>query len=212
MTLYESPTECFDRLTKDSGRKFITALERIKDACDKLENVGADINYSSVGKMAVSLHGGPKPQSILNNAKHKTYIDTRKKRDKKSFGALNEVEDAYPASNLDQRTKQYIDRLKQRNNLLENAMQELKQRLKLESTQNPVDVSLLIGNDVEVNRTCELSGAAKDTLLTLLNQLPSISDEIELYEQCSLRYRTGEWAIPPSIYKEIIKHLTSKSQ
>lgn len=209
MPVYEKAEDCFKRLTTDASPKFVKNITNIKDACDKLETAKANITYSAVGKMAISIHGGPKPQSILNNTNHKDYIDCRARESNKATVSSKPVSKdlAYPASDLDQRTRRYIDGLQQRNTLLENTMQELKQRLKIETTKEPVDVAVLLGSEVVLDKDNELSPQAKQALLKLLNDLPSISDSIELFEQCSLRHRTGDWALNPSIYKEIMIHL-----
>ena len=209
MPVYEKAEDCFKRLTTDASPKFVKNITNIKDACDKLETAKANITYSAVGKMAISIHGGPKPQSILNNTKHKDYIDCRARESNKAIVSSKSVskELTYPASDLDQRTRRYIDGLQQRNTLLENTMQELKQRLKIETTKEPVDVAILLGNQVNLDKDNELSPQAKKALLKLINEIPSMTDSVELFQGCSLRYRTGDWVLSPSVYKEITDYL-----
>lgn len=81
MNMEAEPTavDIFAELRRDAGPKFGVALDRIKAACDNIKAANGAMTYSQVGKVAEHLYGGPKTQSILNNAKHKSYIDARRR-------------------------------------------------------------------------------------------------------------------------------------
>lgn len=69
------------------------------------------------------------------------------------------------------------------------------------------DVAVFLGDEVTLDKDNELTPQAKQALLKLLADLPSMSDSIELFENCSLRHRTGDWVLNPSVYKEITNYL-----
>ena len=86
-------------------------------------------------------------------------------------------------------------------------MKELKLRVKIETTQQPVDVSNLIGSEQQETLSFSLSENTAHELEKLLSTLPEITNEVELFEECSLRYRSGDWALSPSAYRELMKLL-----
>ncbi|GAB2892809.1 hypothetical protein GCM10027202_21010 [Microvirgula curvata] len=205
----------FASLRDEAGAKFVQALEKIKGACDAIVAANGTLTYSQVGKVAVQLYGGPKVQSILNNAKHKAYIDARK-RELSFAWRLGQSEPAsklsdtkrYPADSLDYKTRRYIDDLRQRNSLLEAAMRELKKQVLKATERKPLDLSAMLAAQPSVEGLVAIKKAeeftvtedAKEAIRILIEELPKLFPEIEVYQSKALRLRTGEWLLAPAQY------------
>jgi hypothetical protein len=202
--------DVYEQFRSEGSAKFIAALERIKGACDALDAANAAVSYSQVGKMAVQLYGGPKTQSIMNSPKHKAYIDARR-RERLSSGArptsaaTPQTGGAYPATDLDYKTRRYIDDLRQRNTLLESAMRELKQQVLTSTEMRPLDLAAMISAGpqgdasmaVQQSQSPALPAEAKDALRQLLDDLALRVPGVESFKGKGIRLRTGEWLLPP---------------
>lgn len=214
MMAQPSAADLFTDFHENSSPKFALALERIKAACDHIEAAKGAMTYSQVGKMAVKLFGGPKAQSILNNQKHKMFIDARRLE---YLGTMtrtapherNTDQVLYPSDGLDFKTRRYIDDLRQRNAMLEAAMRELKQQVLTATESTPLDLERMLktgpGKDLamEIRSTTnsQINPDARDALGSLLADLPVKVAAIELYQGKALRLRTGEWLVNPIQYE-----------
>lgn len=200
----------YDQLCRQANNKFVLALNRIRGACDALSTANATLSYSQVGKMAVQLYGGPKTQSILNNSRHKAYIDARRREQVGSNPPLSnikvpEANAKYPSDALDYKTRRYIDDLRQRNNLLELAMRDLKSKLICATEVQPVDIARMIteGSNQGMSMFLETSLSpdhgteVKRILKQLLVDLSCKVPGLEPYRDKGIRLRTGEWLLPP---------------
>jgi hypothetical protein len=203
----------FEALCKNAGAKFVATLGKIKGACDAIVAANGAITYSQVGKVAQELYGGPKTQSILNNAKHKSYIDTRRQdlsptlRPTRQSAATGKPDQPlYPTEGLDFRTRRYIDDLRQRNSLLESAMRELKQHVLQASERVPLDLSAMLatpsqdGSAQIVSKQNGLPAEAREAVRVIVEKLPKLVPEVENYQGKALRLRSGDWLLPPSQY------------
>jgi len=148
---------CFKRLLQESNsQKFHTSLERIKNACDGIEDMKGLLNYSRVAKYTENHYGSPKRQSIMNSKRLRLYIDLRKQE----YGAkspapkrkkASSITPRYPTNDLDLKTKVFIDQLhslneqlQARNAFLEKAMRNLQQDILHTTRENPIDVRAMI--------------------------------------------------------------------
>lgn len=211
MDFEKTPDELYDGLRQDAGPKFLLALKRIKDACDAIVAANGVISYSQVGKVAEHMFGGPKVQSILNNAKHKDYIDARKNAVRKTghtqSGSAKPKAGpvGYPSDGLDYKTRRYIDDLRQRNSLLEAAMRDLKQQILSSTERTPLDLSKMISsgpaNDGSLNLVTQQQGhltdEAKEAIRIVVEDLPKLIPAVESMQGKALRLRTGEWLLSP---------------
>jgi hypothetical protein len=214
MSVEPTSIQLFEEYCAQGSAKFVTALERIKGACDAVAATGGPLNYSQVGKAAVQLYGGPKPQSILNSPKHKAYIDARRQEQiagsspssRKSLMPSGKA--AYPTDGLDYKTKRYIDDLRQRNETLEAAMRELKRQVLLATEARPMDLAVMIGSGPETDAAMKiaqvapppLSDDARAAIKVILDDLPRTLPGVEVYRERALRLRTGEWLLNPKQY------------
>jgi len=218
MSVEPSARDIFESLSLDGSPKFVKALERIKDACDNIETAKGPMTYNQVGAMATKLFGGPKAQSIHNNAEHKRYIDARQREYRQApasdvSGSTEAKAIAkYPAGGLDYKTRRYIDDLRQRNEMLEAAMREFRAQITRSTQENPIDLGQLISAGpapdgamilpapVPATRQNALSPAAAQGLRAILLDLPQIVSEVENFQGKALRLRSGEWLLPPDQY------------
>lgn len=215
--------DIFESLCKDASPKFVKSLERIRSACDHIVAAKGPISYAQVGAVATKLFGGPKAQSIHNNAEHKRYIDARQREYRgttletavtPSKGARSKD---YPASGLDYKTRRYIDDLRQRNDMLEAAMREFKVQVARATREAPVDIAALIGAGPQDDGSmavpafatsvepAPMNPLAVEGLRRLLFDLPKMVGEVEDYKGKALRLRSGDWLVPPDQYAELLK-------
>lgn len=226
MNMGAQPTasELYAEYRRDASPKFALALDRIKSACDHIQTASGSMTYSQVGKMAVQLFGGPKAQSILNNEKHKAYIDARRREflqssSRPSTTQRDKVLDVYPTDGLDYKTRRYIDDLRQRNSMLEAAMVELKKQVLTATEDRPLDLEKMLkaGPDSGLAMTMIPSSSpsipreAIEAIYALTVDLPTKVAEVELYKGKALRLRTGEWLVTPAQYAALVA-LTSKAE
>jgi hypothetical protein len=148
MTLQpENAATCFKRLLQESNsQKFHASLERIKKACDAIEDMKGLLNYSRVAQYTENHYGSPKRQSIMNSKQLRLYIDLRKQEyTQKSPGRNNKksknIGPQYPSPDLDLKTRVYIDQLRARNAFLEKAMSYLKQEVLCQTQKAPISLS-----------------------------------------------------------------------
>ena len=79
MAKMENAENCFKRLLQEStSQKFHKSLERVKKACDTIEDMKGLLNYSRVAQYTENHYGSPKRQSIMNSKRLRLYIDLRK--------------------------------------------------------------------------------------------------------------------------------------
>jgi len=202
--------DVYAQLRSEGSAKLIAALERIKGACDALDAANAALSYSQVGKMAIQLYGGPKTQSIMNSPKHKAYIDARRRErlassTRPASAAAPQTGSTYPATDLDYKTRRFIDDLRQRNTLLESAMRELKQQVLTATELRPLDLAAMISAGpqgdasiaVQQGQSPPLPAEARDALRQLLDDLVRRVPGVESFKGKGIRLRTGEWLLPP---------------
>lgn len=211
MSVEPTSAEIYEQLRRESSPKFVASLEKIKGACDALAAANAPLSYSRVGKMAEQLYGGPKTQSIMNSLKHKCYIDARQRerisgpnRSTAPSGAAPR-DAAYPTSDLDYKTRRYIDDLRQRNSMLEAAMRELKLQVLTATEVRPIDLAGMISagpqedSSMVIQQTTSptLPAEFKETLMQLLDDLVHRVPGVEPFKDIGIRLRTGEWLLSP---------------
>lgn len=219
-----SAVDLYTEFRRDAGPKLSLALERIKSACDHIETAAGSMTYSQVGKMAVQLFGGPKPQSILNNVKHKAYIDARRREYSERSATTSTPNGAkatvpYPSNGLDFKTRRYIDDLRQRNAMLEAAMKTLKQQVLSATDERPLDLEKMLKagpNEglmmtIVPSRATAISQEVKEAIHALTIDLPNKVSAVELYKGKALRLRTGEWLLTPAQYAALTALIGTKS-
>jgi len=155
MTL-ESAQQLYDRLSAGAKGKERISLERLKAICDDIAKSRSVMNYSRVGKLAVLKCGGPRAQSIANNPRLKHYVSARileyeapqvrRKRQSGSGEVQSTVAPRYPASDLDPRTKVFIDRLHDKIEFLERVQMQLRKLLEESTQANPPSIAKVIGD------------------------------------------------------------------
>lgn len=222
MSVEPLAADIYDTLCKQGSPKFVKSLERVKAACDHIIAAKGPLTYSQVGAVATKLFGGPKAQSIHNNADHKRYIDARQREYRQqplSGPATSKKElraNQYPSSGLDFKTRRYIDDLRQRNDMLEAAMREFRVHIARATKENPVDVSQLLNTGPDADGAMAvpqlpippvLSEVAKTGLRVLLHELPKLVKEVEDFQGKALRLRSGDWLVPPDQYAVLLELL-----
>jgi len=172
----ENSSAVYDELIKTVGAKCIKSLNNIKSACDLIEISHGIINYSRVAKVATEHFGGPKAQSIHNNAKLKRYIDSRileysniKNRNTKQVREKSICKN-YPSDNLDLRTRKYIDQLHDRLNLVETRYKTLRDWQEKFTKINPIDSKLAIMNGPDHETALKIEYSGDSELLTLIKR------------------------------------------
>ena len=70
-------------------------------------------------------------------------------------------------------------------------------------------MSNLIGLDTQHSPSSILSASTATELKEMIDLLPEITDKVILFEGCSLRFRTGDWALSPSAYQELERYFKS---
>ncbi len=166
--LVENAESCFKRLLQESkSRQFHVSLERIKEACDTIEDMKGLLNYSRVAQYTENHFGGPKIQSIRNNDQHRLYIQLRmqeyqgnKQLPKKS--SPSSTKPRYPSPDLDLKTKVAFDLLRGENDLLRKAMKELKEQILHETRQSPIDMTKAITDGPQPDLSLKLSKEAPE--------------------------------------------------
>ena len=222
MSVEPTASAIYNQLCNEGNNKFVATLNRIRGACDALATANATLSYSQVGKMAVQLFGGPKTQSILNSAKHTSYIAARRREQhgsklNTSYRTEPQPGAKYPSDDLDYKTRRYIDDLRQRNTTLELAMRELKNHVLTSTAIQPIDITRMINAGpkvegsmaVETNLAPALGIEEKRILEQLLDDLAHKVPGVESYREKGIRLRTGEWLLPPDRYS-LLKSLIER--
>ncbi len=175
----ESAAAVYNLLFEELGHKSKTSLKNLKAACDLIVSSRGVMNISSVAKVATEHYGGPKAQSVQNNKHLKRYIVARMHEYNKaerthtlpSVNNKKTQENSYPVSNLDVRTKLYIDELRTRLNLCETRYQDLRKWQEHFTKANPVDFTSAISAGAIDNDLLKLEYQNDNTaLLTQVKQ------------------------------------------
>lgn len=153
----------YEQLGNEKGKR---SLERVKLACDQIEEARGIMSYAQVSRVATRAFGGPKQQTILNSGKLREYIGARiaeYERNQPSVGASTVDQsdhhvDSYPSQNLDLKTRVYIDRYRQRCLMLERVNYELSRILETQTLKRPPSLADLIelGSDEDGSLKMEL--------------------------------------------------------
>ncbi|BCF89064.1 hypothetical protein [Paraburkholderia largidicola] len=186
--LNESAEEIFQQLMEEVGPKAKPNLKKIKEACDLIEKCRGVMNYSRVAAVATEHFGGPKEQTIQNNAQHKTYISARireyqtRMRTRAQSTKFPEVtgrdRSPYPAEGLDAKTRLCIDSLLQDNHRLDTENKRLAQLLEQTTVHRPISLSeafergptSTLGLDIALDSTGpEVPDSLVEALLILLS-------------------------------------------
>ncbi len=173
----ENSAACFKRLLQESNsQKFHTSLERIKKACDGIEDMKGLLNYSRVAKYTENHYGSPKRQSIMNSKRLRLYIDLRKQEYGNKSPApkrkkAKNITPRYPTSDLDLKTKVFIDQLHSlneqlhaRNAFLEKAMRNLQQEILHTTRENPIDVRAMIEKGAQEDLSMKIVREQQDKI------------------------------------------------
>ena len=202
MTLQpENATTCFKRLLQESNsQKFHASLERIKKACDAIEDMKGLLNYSRVAQYTENHYGSPKRQSIMNSKRLRLYIDLRKqeyaeKTPGRKGKKVKNTGPQYPSDDLDLKTRVYIDQLRARNAFLEKSMSYLKQEILRQTQENPInlsksieagaqdDLSMKMVKDEQAEDTTALSKKARNAIKKLLDLADNPNCPLEMQEK-----------------------------
>jgi hypothetical protein len=167
--LNESAVEVFERLAHEARGKERVSLERIKTVCDEIVTARGVMNYARVGDLATQRFGGPRPQSILNSKRLKLYISARisnyeakslrRDRGVRPVGDQQKTRSGlrYPASDLDPRTRIFIDRLHTEIEFLQRICEETQKLLERETQQNPPALAEIIASGPDEHANLQLS-------------------------------------------------------
>ncbi|TDN50112.1 hypothetical protein EC843_10629 [Buttiauxella sp. JUb87] len=129
----ESSAAIFEELKSTINAKGMRGLNNVRMACDFIASARGMMNYSRVGDVTESQFGGPKKQSIQNNANLKRYIAARiteyyRGKDSPRQQSLSKSNEpaSWPEENLSSRVKMYISHLRTRLEMVESRYQELR--------------------------------------------------------------------------------------
>jgi len=202
MAQMENAENCFKRLLQEStSQKFHKSLERVKKACDTIEDMKGLLNYSRVAQYTENHYGSPKRQSIMNSKRLRLYIDLRKQEYTEKQPGRKTLSDKntapqYPCADLDLKTKVYIDQLRARNALLEKSMQQMQKEILQETRRNPIDMNKSILAGAQEDHSMQLVRDTKaqehdentKTLLKIVHRFLQLADN----PLCPLDIQTHE--------------------
>ncbi|MBL4797327.1 MAG: hypothetical protein JKY50_07930 [Oleispira sp.] len=227
----EKTTDVYDELFEKAGSKAKTSLLHIKKACDLIETTRGIMNIKRVGDLATEQYGGPKQQSIRNSNSLKRYILCRiDEYQNKSSGnfkkySVTKPESKYPVSDLDARTKLFIDNLVARGEMIEARYNDLKKWQENFTKEHPVDLSEAISSgpsqlgdlsvkyDMETQILPEEVIVAIRTLLDLPNHLFDIIVEEKGEKRALiLKKPSGDHVLlAPNSYKTLTDMINQKN-
>ena len=197
MQLIEDSKGCYERLIKSKkSKKFLRTLGKIKEACDKIEAFKGVIAYAAVANIADVAY------STIANAKdtHHLYLTLRiQEQDAKNkskvpgpsvkagYDRRNNETQRYPASDLDDKSRLFIDELwsdnnllKSRNQFLEKLQQELEARILNHTHSNPLSAAQMVRAGVDDKGSMLLisSDQGNESIVTLSADLKSALNKI----------------------------------
>ncbi len=158
--------EIFDRLTKDADPRVKISFQHIREACDLIIKTHGILNYSSVGRVCEELFalknddgsvlkkGQPTVKTIQQNRHDfKIYIDSKKTQTKNKFKSnvkTNERDEGkYPAPNLDNSTKNYIDNTQAEIKRLKRELKNLESKFLELQKEQPIELTRLLSSNNE---------------------------------------------------------------
>lgn len=151
----ENAVTCFKRLLGESkSPKFHASLERVKKACDSIENMRGLLSYSGVAKYTTDHFGGPKRQSIMNSDRLRLYIDYRKEeytihsKPPKTFKTKTSSTPDW-AKNLDLKTRVRINQLESELTYKDYLLRNLSKNISHDSWKHPIDFDKSISAGVQ---------------------------------------------------------------
>lgn len=176
MTLnQENSSKCFKRLLAESNSpKFHKSLEHIRKACNAIENMKGQLNYSRIATYTEEHFGTPKKQSILNCKRLKLYIEIRKHeyaatKEKPPKSKEHLSEPPYPSSDLDLKTKVYIDHLRSKVKQQELSIRYLNEEILEKTSKQPISfiesISQGPGEDLSMELTRSINGKETESYI-----------------------------------------------
>ncbi|CAH6895099.1 conserved hypothetical protein [Vibrio chagasii] len=130
-------------LAGSTSQKFHNSIDGVKRACDAIERMGAIMDYSKVAAYATEHFGRPKRQTVMNSTKLKSYIDLRiseyktKRKELFPIKPHNKSARELDMSGLDPTMRRKVADLQQRCNMLQNILEDLKERAVINTRISP---------------------------------------------------------------------------
>lgn len=158
-THFLSPTaeQLFEQLISDSGIsvKLKSTLNMVKKTCDLITGAQGVMTFATISSVGTKHFGGPAYSTIANkNAKARPYITLRIKeyhatKNKPDAPTLASEQRSININNMDPLTRRMVQDLLQRNQLLQEMMEDLKKRAILDTRQVAYDTARAIGMGVD---------------------------------------------------------------
>jgi hypothetical protein len=212
----ETSASVYDELSTKLKGKGLASLNNVKSACDLIVTSKGIMNFTRVAKVATAHFGAPKIQSVQNSDTLKRYINARihEYRQDNPYSEANSSSEkhksTYPVSNLDPRTKIYIDQLHDRLNMLEHRNQQLRQWQENFTRVNPINMAKAVSTgansdgaiSIEYQEKITESDSLHADALTAVLRLPDYINNIVLEEQgnqkrLTLKRPSGDYVIWP---------------
>jgi hypothetical protein len=177
-------------LRKRDNSEFLKTLKDFKEACDKIEVIKGKMSYAAVAKVAER-----SISTIKNDPEgHCTYVKLRQKeyeaKKKTAPSAKDNAQEVsvlkprYPASDLDQKTRSFIDGLwgeianiSNRNALLETTMTEIRKEVLDQTRENPLDARKMLRSGPDDTGSMAIVVACGDVPMTPLT--PKLRQALE---------------------------------
>lgn len=206
----ETAEQCFIRLLKvRKSRKFETAINSIKQACDITEKIKGEMNYTKIAELTKANFAGPVYSTIMNDEKgHKLYIALRMAEYKKRSSRPPERSSGipykpnYPSEDLDLKTKAFIDQLRSRNAFLEKEARYLEKQLNELTKEKPLSLAKVIEAGANPDLSMKLFESEHDKVATVplnIKLLKALRKVLEIPEKTDnplfLEKRNGKKAL-----------------
>lgn len=185
----------FDQLYAAVGPKGQKSLLNVRSACEKIEASNGQLSYAGVSRVAVLDCGGPRAQTILNSKPLRAYIDARqlervsghpgdaRRADLKS---PKRQDSAYPAENLDAKTRSCIDVLRQTVDVKEKEIKYLSATLEALTIKAPLAFEQAISGGPTGSGGLRLELAATDSGMPAALRVALLA---------ILSSRVGQWVV-----------------
>ncbi|SAL81600.1 hypothetical protein AWB74_05995 [Caballeronia arvi] len=177
--LIESADQIYGRLMSELGPKARASLERIRQACDSIEVVRGLMNYSRVAAATTERFGGPKKQTIQNNRQLKAYISRRiheyslvtKRVSEGVASTVGAARAQYPSTDIDAKTRAYIDLLRADNKRLHDENLHLGRLLEQQTEASPISIDDAIRSGPSEELALQISTSSDQRLPPSVNEL-----------------------------------------
>lgn len=188
-------------IQKRPNKEFQDTLMAFKDACDKIEKMKGKMSYSAIASVS-NRHVNTIKADIEG---HRAYVQLRqaeyeaKRKSVPAQKASNQKVAAqrprYPASDLDYKTKSFIDEMwleinetKNRNRLLENMLSEIRKEVLDKTREKPLDARKMICGGLDDTGSMAIVVAGGNTSMIPLT--PRLQQALEKVLQLSGHHKT----------------------